>query len=127
MSKNNWLEGIEQRVVEAYKATGLKPAGGVFFSKEKNCGCALGVLNLEVAKSVSESRRLKPWRGTSYYEAFRCSDGPVSGVEEAEQSAFAAGFDHGIWEDSWSPPSHASEARQAGYRTALAVKEAGLV
>jgi hypothetical protein len=107
----SWLENIEQRVVEAYKKTGLKPAA-LYYPAADGCACALGALFVDApAECMSD---LASHLGTS----------------DNEVCDYAIGFDQAIQGrpeyDVRLSRGLNPKAYQAGRRTALAVREAGL-
>ena len=108
--KFSW-DGIEKRVVSAYKEKGIRAAGCDVYPNRGAC-CALGALywNESTGYSTDPYEDAQKEMGENYWR-------------------FYQGFDRGLIAQE-IPDGLVGEERvafDAGYLTALAVKEAGLV
>jgi hypothetical protein len=104
----SWLDGIEERVVAAYRQHGLRATPHEFVGEGACCAVGalcFGLLNVET------------WNQAKV--AARHLDAPPDDLW-----SFVYGFDAGC---EGIPEQKISEARTAGYRTAEAVKAAGLL
>lgn len=110
------IENIEQRVVEAYKATGLKAAPYTMVPIDGAC-CGLGALKAQVGRHYTAEDNPGPGDAADLF-----------GGDRANAWAFAQGFDFGLTfdEEYDRAPESVSEAYMAGFRAARAVIEAGL-
>lgn len=110
----SWLDGIEERVVAAYREHGLRALPG-HMTPVDGCCCALGALN--GGKQVLGG-------ADAAIEAL--------GIPSAEGWELAFGFDEGLLENRpyMMPSEYVTQAKQeaydAGLRVAKAVIEAGL-
>lgn len=112
-----WYDGIEEKVVEAYRAKGLTP--GKWTWHGDRC-CALGALHRDVIDDVA---------------SFDDMDG-LNGCPEGESKLFAFGFDAGLNNKSVEEiellltncdyKKRDNPVWQAGFRSARAVINAGL-
>jgi len=108
----SWLDGIEERVVEAYRKHGLKAKAGQSRVRD-GCCCAVGVLAIGQTADPTTA-----WT-TDCFRAL--------GLAMEEGNPFVVGFDYGLLEDPSDPPSMKDTPEyQAGRRTAEAVIAAGL-
>lgn len=116
MEKASWLDGIEERAVEAYKRRELKALPGFFEEGvapgDKGC-CALGALYNDQVNDAFDTHKGVP---------------ALLGVPQREIWSFALGFDRRMSEsaEGRSEPVNGLEAYRAGIRTAEAVINAGL-
>lgn len=109
-----WYDAIEEKVVEAYKASGLKPGPyGWHVTYENRC-CALGALQREACRA----------RTISTFEAMAEEIG--NGATSDEVRWFAFGFDHGIQNDTPLSADIDFPGYMAGFKSGRAVINAGL-
>jgi hypothetical protein len=112
------FDDIHDRALAAYKTKGFTARPRTFFLDETNkCGCALNVLHGRAEP------RYGNWRGIVGFWADQ------EGVKDEEIWAFIHAFDRAL--DDQAAESTEEElnpaARDAGLRTALAVREANLL
>lgn len=103
--KKQWYEGIEERVVQAYKETGIRPQQATW------AACALGVCSIQQGTPIADNEDGSP----------EANAAEMMGASINEINAFIDGFDESKteWKDT--------AAYNAGVRTWEAVKAAGLV
>ncbi len=114
---SNWYDGIEERVVAAYRAKGLRAITGLWWAKGGEACCALGALHHDIVK-----RHLEPDRQHALPDIVARVAREI-GVPALEIISFYSGFDGGSWmqEDQCE-----TDAERAGWRTWQAIVAAGI-